>query len=568
MEQKTNECDESSKAGIVFMESYFPKFYIDQTEFESYNNVSSGKYTIGLGQKEMSFVTDREDICSISLTVLSNLMRKNKIDYNDVGWVCVATETIIDHSKSVSSMLMQLFSEHGNHDVEGIDVKHACYGGTFALFSAFERVSSRYWDGRYCIVIAADIAEYDEGPARCTGGCGAIAMCIGSNKDDKNSPCCIELETLRSSYKAHAYDFYKPNLDSPFPVVDGHVSNACYINAVDACYQSYANKYEKQTNKTFRPCQSDIDHINDESNDYWIFHAPYNKIVSKSFGRIIYNDFLRNPKYYYEKYKDNETLIEFFKKYENVKSTDTVNTREVIKTFEKLSKPLYNECVSPSTMLPKVVGNCYTASLFMGLMSLIYQCKDDLSNKLLGKRIAVFSYGSGIVASLYTLKVNASSKSTLKQLNAMIENNDLQSILKQRIKVNCEEFTNIMNERKKVYHSKNDSDFVPQTDMDDNHFFEHTFCLSKMDSLKRRYYELFDGNEENKEKEEEEENVVETIKEVKIVLENPLLKHSNQLIESMKKKIHANDSISKKGAIKIDKVLNTAQQISSSCAYT
>eukprot|EP00486_Rosalina_sp_Unknown_P000451 CAMPEP_0201564922 /NCGR_PEP_ID=MMETSP0190_2-20130828/3656_1 /ASSEMBLY_ACC=CAM_ASM_000263 /TAXON_ID=37353 /ORGANISM="Rosalina sp." /LENGTH=268 /DNA_ID=CAMNT_0047981769 /DNA_START=81 /DNA_END=884 /DNA_ORIENTATION=- len=260
-EMSTENADnEESTLGIVAMECYFPKLYISQSEFEQFNDVPSGKYTIGLGQNEMAFTTDREDICSISMTVLSNLLTKNDINYNDIGWICVATETIIDHSKSVSSMLMELFKEKGNTDIEGVDFKHACYAGTFALFSAFDRVTSKYWDGKYCIVIAADIAEYAQGPARCTGGCGAVALLIG--KDG-----CIDLNPLRASYKAHEYDFYKPNLNSPFPVVNGHVSNECYMRALDACFNGYKQKVN------WRPIKNEQDDSKDNegelSPDYW-----------------------------------------------------------------------------------------------------------------------------------------------------------------------------------------------------------------------------------------------------------------------------------------------------------
>ena len=35
--------------------------------------------------------------------------------------------------------------------------------------------------GRYALVVASDIAVYPPGPARCTGGVGAVAMLIGEN---------------------------------------------------------------------------------------------------------------------------------------------------------------------------------------------------------------------------------------------------------------------------------------------------------------------------------------------------------------------------------------------------
>ena len=36
--------------GILALELYIPKPYINQTEFESHYNISKGKITIGLGQ--------------------------------------------------------------------------------------------------------------------------------------------------------------------------------------------------------------------------------------------------------------------------------------------------------------------------------------------------------------------------------------------------------------------------------------------------------------------------------------------------------------------------------------
>jgi len=65
--------------GILAVELYFPYQYVDQTELESFDNVSAGKYTIGLGQSKMGFCSDREDINSLCLTVVRNLMEKNKI---------------------------------------------------------------------------------------------------------------------------------------------------------------------------------------------------------------------------------------------------------------------------------------------------------------------------------------------------------------------------------------------------------------------------------------------------------------------------------------------------------
>ena len=56
--------------GILAIEVYFPSNFVMQTDLEQANAVSAGKYTIGLGQEAMAFTGDREDINSISLSVV------------------------------------------------------------------------------------------------------------------------------------------------------------------------------------------------------------------------------------------------------------------------------------------------------------------------------------------------------------------------------------------------------------------------------------------------------------------------------------------------------------------
>ena len=141
-----------SDVGIVAIETYVPFSYVDQSELEQYDGVSTGKYTIGLGQKKMGFCTDREDINSLCLTVVSNLVESYNISFSDIGRLDVGTETIIDKSKSVKSSLMQLFRESGNANVEGVDSVNACYGGTAALFNAIHWVESSYWDGTATLI--------------------------------------------------------------------------------------------------------------------------------------------------------------------------------------------------------------------------------------------------------------------------------------------------------------------------------------------------------------------------------------------------------------------------------
>ena len=121
--------------GIVGIEVYIPSQFVQQSELEKFDGVSEGKYTIGLGQTGMGFCSDLEDVNSLSLTVLDQLIAKFGLGWSDIGRLEVGTETLVDKSKSVKSVLMKLFEESGNFDVEGVDSLNACYGGTAALFN-------------------------------------------------------------------------------------------------------------------------------------------------------------------------------------------------------------------------------------------------------------------------------------------------------------------------------------------------------------------------------------------------------------------------------------------------
>jgi hydroxymethylglutaryl-CoA synthase len=104
---------------------------------------------------------------------VARLMRETGTTFDQIGRLEVATETIMDHSKSIKTVLMQLFTESGNSDVEGVDTLNACYAGTNALFNSVAWIESSAWDGRLAMVVTADIAEYAKGAARPTGGCDA-----------------------------------------------------------------------------------------------------------------------------------------------------------------------------------------------------------------------------------------------------------------------------------------------------------------------------------------------------------------------------------------------------------
>ena len=221
--------------------------------------------------------------------VVSGLLEKNNIDPRSIGRLDVGTETIIDKSKSVKTVLMDLFGPAGNNNIKGIDSKNACYGGTAALFNAINWVESSSWDGRDAIVVAGDIAIYAEGSARPVGGAGAVAMLIGPDAP-------LVFEPAHGTHMSNFWDFYKPNLSSEYPEVDGPETIQAYLGCLDKTYDAYRQRAAKLRNGAANGVNghsdaSDLASIKVDDFDYTLFHSPYSKLVQKGFGRLLYNDF-------------------------------------------------------------------------------------------------------------------------------------------------------------------------------------------------------------------------------------------------------------------------------------
>jgi hydroxymethylglutaryl-CoA synthase len=390
----------------------------------------------------MGFCDDREDIYSIALTSVKTFLKQNAIDPTSIGRLEVGTETILDKAKSIKSVLMQLFAPSGNTDIVGVDTMNACYGGTNALFNAVNWVESRSWDGRNALVVAGDIALYAKGSARPTGGAGAVVMLIGPD-----APIVFEPGTTRpsrvnkgliGSHMEHVYDFYKADLTSEYPIVDGHYSVICYTRALDKCYESYNKKFAAKKRLTNGHVNG---HVNGHANGqngledeepkgldrfgYLAFHAPTCKLVQKSYARLLYNDFLASPSE--EQFSSLDDAIK------TVDYEKSLSDKNVEKAFMALTKKKFNERVFPGTLAARLVGNTYTASVYSSLASLIAEIPAET---LMGQRIGVFSYGSGLAASFFSVKVVGDVSSIAAKL-------DLRNVIDRRQKVDPQTYEEV-----------------------------------------------------------------------------------------------------------------------------
>lgn len=491
---RTNFTSYPENVGILAMETYFPVQYVEQKKLEKFDQVSEGKYTIGLGQQRMSFCLDNEDINSICLTALNNLLEKYSISPTEIGRLDVGTETLIDKSKSIKTCLMSLFEKSGNTDVEGVDNVNACFGGTAALFNAVNWIESSYWDGRFACVVMGDIAVYAKGSARPTGGAGAVALLIGPN-------AALAFERgLRSTHISHAYDFYKPVMDSEYPIVDGQLSVICYLSALDKCYNQYKKKYKSlaqsnllndvNNNNSDEDSEDNIDSFNINMASAFLFHSPYCKLVQKSFARLLWNDFLdtesgelnsmdRNKNELAQVLEESKTKLD---KYKKLTREETYTNKELEKELVRISEPLFKKKTANSLLLAKEIGNMYTPSLYGCLAShLVSKSVQELNNT----RLCLFSYGSGLASSMFSVVIseNADQRFTLEQVHQNLSQQK-NILIENRVEIEPSLYDSYLNKR------ESNHNLVPhESNLKPSCLYPGSWYLKSIDKNYRRFYE-------------------------------------------------------------------------------
>lgn len=355
-------------------------------------------------------------------------------------------------------MLMNLFEKSGNTDIEGLDNKNACYGGTAGLFNAINWMESSSWDGRDAIVVAADIAIYAAGPARPVGGAGAVAMLIGPDAP-------IVFEPTHGSHMVNEWDFFKPELSSEYPTVDGPRTLITYLGSLDKCYDHYRTK-SAAAGKASGQVNGDAQKaITLDDFDYTILHSPYSKLVQKGFGRFLYNDFLSNP--------DDPKYASIPKEFASLDRLSTITNKDVEKAFAAFGKDALQSKLEPTMDGVRNVGNMYTASLYGGLASLLTNVPAD---QIKDKRILMYSFGSGSAASIFALRVRGDTS----QLAAKL---DLKKRLAAREVVPCQTYVDALKVREQTHNAIN---YEPKGELKD--LFPGTYYLEKVDNMYRRTY--------------------------------------------------------------------------------
>jgi len=208
---------------------------------------------------------------------------------------------------------------------------------------------------------------------------------------------------------ANTYDFYKPQLSSEYPEVDGPVSVVTYVAALDAAYSVFREKFAKaskrsQTNNHLSPEAP----LSLEDVDYAIFHSPYGKQAVKGHARMMFNDFLVNPKApRFANVPNSEPLL-------SITHAASLTDKNIEKVFVGASKASFTQKTAPGMACSKRLGNMYTASLYGCLASLLSTVEPET---LLGKRISLFSFGSGCASSFWMAKVKGNTSEIREKMD-------------------------------------------------------------------------------------------------------------------------------------------------------
>ncbi len=222
------------------------------------------------------------------------------------------------------------------------------------------------------LVIGADIARYD------LASPGEPTQGCGAVAMlITANPRILEIEPASGMLTDDVMDFWRPNYRDQ-AVVDGKYSTRVYLNSLLETWNQYAERSGH--------AYGDIDRF--------CYHLPFTKIAVKAQERLARHNGV------------------------------TLSAEEA------------EAVVNDGLRYNRITGNSYTASLYVGLASLLDNDPADLG----GRRIGLYSYGSGCVAEYFSGVVQPGYR-------AHIRTNEHRAMLEQRTALTFQQYEDIFNLR-------------------------------------------------------------------------------------------------------------------------
>ncbi len=437
-------------AGIDDIAIYVPRLFVDAQDFARARGMDPDKLQRGLGVSRMAIVDTNQDPACMAANACLRIMERNKLAPKDVGRLYVATESSLDESKAMNSyvigMLEQVYGDDSFEHCGGIECKFACVSGSYALYDNSNWIRAGEAEGKHAIVVVSDIAKYDLGSSgEYTQGAGAVAMLL----NDTPRIMTFDPKVTSTSIK-NEYDFYRP-FGKETPIVNGQYSNLLYMIQVKKALMAYKEKALSTGLIKLKEGETILDYI-----DFINMHLPYSNMGKKALAYLLRHEWRNMP--YWKKIiekmgmeepipKDPRGTIESVLADEEFMAKDHEFTKRFTQTEE--FQETYDAKLASSLIASRIVGNLYTASLYMGFRSCLefeFQKGTDLE----GKRFGFGSYGSGSSAMVFSGVIMPTYKEIVKDMN-------LEAEIGNRIKVSLEEYEEIHENKRSPSESLLDS---------------------------------------------------------------------------------------------------------------
>lgn len=414
------------KVGIEALAFDVPKIYLPIKELAIARNIEPEKLEKGLGLLKMALPDVHQDVVVLATNSVEKLIQQENLSLKDIARIYVGTESSVDAAKPVASYicsnLEQKFGLGSLEHCDAVDATFACVGGVDVFQNCLDFI--RVNPTQKAIVVCTDFAKYDlNSTGEYTQGAGAVALLISAD------PKIMSIENHFAVSMQGVFDFFKPKREfskqeitgkegnpewfgvlenevgiaKDQPVFDGQYSNTCY-------QERTKNAYFKLKNL-----------LNFEGSLYqnWkniILHLPYSFQGRRMFSEIYSLDSeLKN------------TLPEF----------DTKEYHDAIKAIGKTEeyRKFANERFTPAEVASSEIGNMYTGSIFMALLSSLYYHFEN-NTDLQGEKFGFLAYGSGSKSKAFEGKIENDWKSQIAKTH-------LFEVLKERKAINIETYHKI-----------------------------------------------------------------------------------------------------------------------------
>lgn len=396
--------------GIDDMALYVPKLYLDIKVLAEQRNIPFEKLKGGLGLHKMALPDIHEDAATMAAEAIYELIIRNNLDPRLIGRIWLGTESALDMAKPTATYALgmvqeRLTAQYGPdcfRHCDVLDMTFACIGATDALLGTIDWVSAQ--KERIGIVVASDIAKYElESTGEYTQGAGAVALLV------KHNPRLLKINPVTGVSTESVHDFYKPRREHfcETPVFDGQYSNQCYQDRMAEALQHF--RHQAVQSGLFRDDQYQA------LSERWgrmIFHLPYSFHAKRMYTEQFINE--RKAKGVWEK-----DVARFgFNEPNQADFTDAKAWSKAKAGFIKSvsDSALYQQFVQQklekAQRASSEMGNLYTASIFLALMSTL---ESDLNEgtALQGKKLGFVAYGSGSKAKIFEATVAPEWKSVV-----------------------------------------------------------------------------------------------------------------------------------------------------------